>query len=49
MVAYARRRAIAASVVDAGLGLVGMGERRMSLEEIFLALVGDRASSRGES
>lgn len=43
------RRSIGAAVVGAGLGLVEMGERRMSLEEIFLALVGDGASSRGES
>lgn len=43
------RREIAAAAVGAGLGLVEMGERRMSLEEIFLALVGDGgAASAGE-
>ena len=39
------RREIAAALVGAGLGLVEMGERRMSLEEIFLALLGDGATS----
>lgn len=42
------RRELAAAVVGAGLGLVEMGERRMSLEEIFLALVGDGGIAREE-
>jgi ABC-2 type transport system ATP-binding protein len=39
------RDAVAAAVVDAGLGLISLGSREMSLEDIFVRLVAGEASA----